>query len=304
MLRRTLLYLSQQSWLRHWMENSSISGKLTSRFVAGQTLQQGIAVLRKLSAEHILSSLDFLGENVNSLEEAQRSRDSYLAALAAIEQAQLPATVSIKLTQFGLDFSHEACFSNVCLLVERAAAIGTRIEVDMESSEYTDRTMKVVADVQERFPGSVRAVIQAYLFRSQADIRFLNSRQIPVRLCKGAYREPAQVAFAQKIEVDRNYVELMHLLLEEGTDPAVASHDESILKDAIGFVREKRIAADRFEFQMLYGIRRDLQNRLTKEGFRLRLYVPYGDAWYPYFMRRLAERPANVIFLAKNVLRN
>ena len=304
MLRRTFLYLSQQSWLRHWMENSSISGKLTSRFVAGRTLPEGIHVLNKLSTERMLGTLDFLGENVNSLEEALKSRDSYVAALAAIDDASLPATVSIKLSQFGLDFSHESCLNNVCALAERARDMNSRIEVDMESSEYTSRTLTVVAAIQDRFPGHVRAVIQAYLFRSEEDIRFLNARHIPVRLCKGAYREPPQVAFPQKSDVDRNYVSLMKLLLTEGTYPAIASHDESIIEQTLHFVREQKIAPDRFEFQMLYGIRRDLQNRLIKEGFRLRLYVPYGEAWYPYFMRRLAERPANVIFLAKNLLRN
>jgi proline dehydrogenase len=304
MLRRTFLYLSQQSWLRHWMENSALSRKLTSRFVAGRTLSEGIRVLEKLSRERMFGTLDFLGENVTSLDEAARSRDSYLAALNEIERANLPATVSIKLSQFGLDFSEAGCFNNVLALVKRASEMNSRVEIDMESSEYTDRTLRVITQLHERFPENVRAVIQAYLFRSESDIRMLSKQRIPVRLCKGAYREPPTVAFPHKSDVDRNYVNLMTLLLDDGTYPAIASHDENIIKEALRHVREQKISPDRFEFQMLYGIRRDLQRQLVAQGFRLRLYVPYGDAWYPYFMRRLAERPANVLFLAKNVIRS
>jgi proline dehydrogenase len=304
MLRRTFLYLSQQSWLRHWMENSALSRKLTSRFVAGRTLPEGIRVLEKLSRERTFGTLDFLGENVTSLDEAARSRDCYLAALIEIERANLPATVSIKLSQFGLDFSETGCFNNVLAIVKRASEMNSRVEIDMESSEYTDRTLRVITQLHERFPENVRAVIQAYLFRSEADIRMLSERRIPVRLCKGAYREPPTVAFPHKSDVDRNYVKLMTLLLDEGTYPAIASHDENIIREALRHVREQKISPDRFEFQMLYGIRRDLQRQLVAQGFRLRLYVPYGDAWYPYFMRRLAERPANVLFLAKNVIRS
>jgi proline dehydrogenase len=285
------------------MENSALSRKLTSRFVAGRTLSEGIRVLERLSKERTFGTLDFLGENVTSLDEAGHSRDCYLAALAEIERANLPATVSIKLSQFGLDFSELACL-NVVALVQRAVAMNSRVEIDMESSEYTDRTLRVVTQLQERFPENIRAVIQAYLFRSEADIRMLSERKVPVRLCKGAYREPPSVAFPHKSDVDRNYVKLMKLLLDQGTYPAIASHDENIIREALRHVREQKLSPDRFEFQMLYGIRRDLQRQLVAQGFRLRLYVPYGDAWYPYFMRRLAERPANVLFLAKNVIRS
>jgi proline dehydrogenase len=286
------------------MESSSISRRLTSRFVAGRTLGDGIRVLEDLSAQRTWGTLDFLGENVNSLEEAGQSRDSYLAAPCAIEKVNLPATVSIKLTQFGLDFSEQACLENVIKLVEHARGTNSRVEIDMESSEYTDRTLGMVTRLQDQFPGSVRAVIQAYLYRSDADIHMLSERRIPVRLCKGAYREPPAVAFPRKDDVDANYVKLMKLLLDQGTYPAIASHDEKIVGEALRHIREQNVGADRFEFQMLYGIRRDLQRKLVSEGYRLRLYVPYGDAWYPYFMRRLAERPANVIFLARNLLRN
>ena len=281
-----------------------MSRKLTSRFVAGRTLSEGIRVLEKLSKERTFGTLDFLGENVTSLDEAGHSRDCYLAALAEIERANLPATVSIKLTQFGLDFSEQACLNNVVALVKRAAEMNSCVEIDMESSDYTDRTLGVVTQLQQRFPETIRAVIQAYLFRSEADIRMLSGRRIPVRLCKGAYREPPTVAFPHKSDVDGNYVKLMTLLLDEGAYPAIASHDEKIIREALRHVREQKLPPDRFEFQMLYGIRRDLQRQLVAQGFRLRLYVPYGDAWYPYFMRRLAERPANVLFLAKNVIRS
>jgi proline dehydrogenase len=304
MLRRTFLYLSQQSWLRHWMENSSLSQRFTSRFVAGQSLDDGIRVLHRLEKEQITATLDWLGENVTSLQEAAQSRECYLKAIEAIRANQLKATVSIKLTQFGLDFSEAACLENVVVLVEQARSLASRVEIDMESSDYTDRTLRIVTGLHHRFGGFVRAVIQAYLHRSEDDIRMLNGQGIPVRLCKGAYREPAKVAFPMKADVDANYVKLMKLLLDEGTNPAIASHDESIVAQALQHIREQKIAAHRFEFQMLYGIRRDLQRRLTAEGYRLRLYVPYGDAWYPYFMRRLAERPANVLFIAKNLIRS
>lgn len=304
MLRQSFLYLSQQSWLRHWMENSPLSQRITSRFIAGQRLEEGIRVLEKLQKEKITATLDFLGENVSTLDEAAQSRDNYLKAQAAIRQSGLPATVSIKLTQFGLDFSEEACLNNVAQLVECARSINSRVEIDMESSDYTDRTLKIVTALHARFGGHVRAVIQAYLFRSEADIRSLSAQAIPVRLCKGAYSEPPAVAFPLKSDVDANFVKLMKLLLDDGAYPAIASHDETILNQARLYVQERKISPERFEFQMLYGIRRDLQNKLTGEGFRLRLYVPYGDAWYPYFMRRLAERPANVLFIAKNLLRS
>jgi proline dehydrogenase len=303
MLRRVLLQLSQNHWMRQWMEHSPLSQKLTSRFVAGNQLADGIKVLQKLASEGTTGTLDFLGENVRSLTEAAQSRDCYLAALDSIEAAHLPATVSIKLTQFGLDFSEDACCENVFAIAKRAQKMNSRVEVDMESSEYTDRTLKLVHHIQDHFGGHVRAVIQAYLYRSEADIHALSEHKIPVRLCKGAYRESADKAFPRKSEVDANYVKLMKQLLDAGAYPAIASHDENIIRESFRYIQEQKITPERFEFQMLYGIRRDLQQQIIERGYRLRLYVPYGDAWYPYFMRRLAERPANVIFLAKNLLR-
>jgi proline dehydrogenase len=301
-LRSLLLFLSGQSWLRHWVETSSAVSRLTSRFVAGPALENELSVCRRLNSEKTLATLDYLGESVKSLEEAEGSRDAYLTALEKISELGLQATVSIKLTQLGLDFSEDACRNNVEQLVQRAKAIGSRVEVDMESSEYVTRTLELVSYMHVRH-GSVRAVLQAYLYRTESDIEDLCRKSIPVRLCKGAYREPSDVAFPKKTDVDRNYVRLMIKLLDDGTYPAIASHDENIIRQALKYVRERNIAADRFEFQMLYGIGRDLQRRLVEGGHRLRLYVPYGSAWYPYFMRRLAERPANLLFMARNMFK-
>jgi proline dehydrogenase len=285
------------------METSPAADRLTSRFVAGSTLEREVAVCRQLNAGGYLATLDHLGESVSSLEEAEQSRDACLAALEQIAKLKLEATVSVKLTQLGLDFSEQECRANVECLVARAKSMAARVELDMESSAYVDRTITLVSDLHARY-GSVRAVIQAYLHRSESDVQNLCRQSIPIRLVKGAYREQADVAFPRKKDVDTNYVRLMFELFDHGTYPAIATHDENILDRALGYIRERNIAADRFEFQMLYGVRRDLQRRLVAAGYRLRLYVPYGNAWYPYFMRRLAERPANVIFLARNLLKS
>lgn len=302
MTRSLLLHLSHQRWLRDWMQDSAAAARFTSRFVAGRALDQALDVAGKLKQEGILTTLDRLGENVSSLEEASLSRDAYLKGLGGIADRSLGGTVSVKLTQLGLDISDAHCRENVRTLAERAAGFQTRVEVDMESSGYVERTLAVVRN-QHAASGNVRAVIQAYLYRSAEDIEQLCREGIPVRLCKGAYEEPATVAYPRKADVDQSYVRLMRKLLADGVYPAIASHDERIIRAAIDFVKERKIAFDAFEFQMLYGIRRDLQRELVRLGFRLRLYVPYGDAWYPYFMRRLAERPANVWFIVRNLLR-
>ena len=247
-------------------------------------------------------TLDHLGENVTSLEEAAASRDEYLRALDEIRAAGLDANVSIKLSQFGIDLDESVCRANVERLVERAASYGSFVRVDMESSAYTERTLRLVADLHARY-GSVGAVIQAYLFRSAGDIDRLCRAHIRVRLCKGAYLEPASVAYEKKSDTDQNYIKLMKMLLDSGVYPALATHDEAIIAEAERYLSARKIPSSQFEFQMLYGIRRDLQKRLVSKGFRLRLYVPYGKAWYPYFMRRLAERPANVLFLLRNLTR-
>ena len=285
------------------METSSLARRLSTRFVAGETLDQALAVARKLNAEGITVTLDHLGESVSTLTEAAEARDVYLRTLEAIHANGIQGNVSLKLTQFGLDLSWEQCLANVDRLVRRAAELGTFVRVDMESSDYTGRTLDLVHTLYARH-GAVGVVIQCYLYRSQADIEKLCAAKIRVRLCKGAYLEPAAVAFPRKSDVDKSYLELTRYLLTNGVYPALATHDEAVIRQTCQFVIEGKIPRDGFEFQMLYGIRRDLQRRLVAEGYRLRLYVPFGKAWYPYYMRRLAERPANVFFMLRNLFRH
>jgi proline dehydrogenase len=302
-VRALLLFLSRLKHLRRWMETSAPAKRLSRRFVAGDTLEEALAVGRRINSEGISLTLDHLGENVTSLAEAEAFRDVYVRALAAIHEAHVDGNVSLKLTQFGMDFSEEACRANVEILARRAAELGTFVRVDMESSAYTERTLRLVADLHAHY-GSVGTVIQAYLHRSGEDVEMLCARRIRVRLCKGAYLEPPAVAFRKKADVDRNFVRLIRILLEKGAYPAIATHDPRMIAAAKEYAAERGIPRDRFEFQMLYGIRRDLQRQLVAEGYRFRLYVPFGKAWYPYFMRRLAERPANLIFLLRNLLRS
>jgi proline dehydrogenase len=302
-MRTLFLFLSRQKQLRKWMETSRWARRLSARFVAGDNLPDALATCQRINAEGIAVTLDHLGENVTSLEEAAASRDAYLQALAQIANLKINGNVSLKLTQFGMDLSLADCTANVEALVRQAAALGTFVRVDMESSEYTDRTLDLVTKLHERYQAT-GTVIQAYLRRSRQDVEMLCARGIRVRLCKGAYLEPPAAAFQSKADVDRNFVELANLLLEKGVYPAIATHDEKIVEQTKRFVESHKVPRDSFEFQMLYGIRRDIQKRLVNEGYRLRLYVPYGKAWYPYFMRRLAERPANVLFLARNLLRS
>jgi proline dehydrogenase len=306
MLRHLFLSLSRQPHLRRFLESSPAARPLTTRFIAGRTLADGIAVSRQLAARGISTALDHLGENVTTEAAAIAARAEILAALdatgATATPAPSPSTVAIKLTQFGLDLGDVLCLRQVDPLFARARALGTRVEIDMESSAYTARTLAIVKQMHAAH-GCVRAVLQAYLYRTENDVTELNRLGVPVRLCKGAYQESPDIAFPRKADVDANFVKLMETLLSEGTDPAIASHDERILLRALAYARQRGLPPERYEFQMLYGIRRQWQQRLVDEGQRLRLYVPYGEAWYPYFMRRLAERPANVLFLATNLLR-
>ncbi len=301
-MRTFFLLLSRLEWLRRWIETSAVARRAASRFVAGDTLADALAAARRINGEGISLTLDHLGENVTSLAEAEASRDDYLRALDEIARNQIDGNVSIKLTQFGMDISAEACRANAGQLVKRAGELNGFVRIDMESSAYTERTIQLVEDLYAQH-GAVGIVIQAYLRRSEKDVEMLCHRGIRVRLVKGAYLEPAEVAFQGKSEVDRNFLELTKTLLSAGTYPAIATHDEGIIEQTKNFARSRHIAPKSFEFQMLYGIRRDLQRRLVAEGYRLRLYVPFGKAWYPYFMRRLAERPANVMFLARHLFR-
>jgi proline dehydrogenase len=302
-MRTFFLFLSRQKQLRKWMETSGWARRFSARFVAGDNLSDALATCQRINEEGIAVTLDHLGENVMSLEEAAASRDAYLLALAEIDRLKINGNVSLKLTQFGMDLSVDRCAANVEALVRQAAAAGNFVRIDMEDSGYTSRTLDLVVSLHDRYQAT-GTVIQAYLYRSRKDVEMLSARGIRIRLCKGAYLEPPSVAFKSKAEVDRNYVELMNLLLESGVYPAIATHDEKIIERTKQFAESRKISRDSFEFQMLYGIRRDIQKRLVNEGYRLRLYVPYGQAWYPYFMRRLAERPANVFFLVRNILRN
>jgi proline dehydrogenase len=279
------------------MEHSELAKPLTRRFVAGNTLAEALDVCAKINGQGILTTLDPLGESVTQREEALVSRDHALEAIRALAARKLNSTISVKLTQLGLDIDAELCFANARALAEAARESGTRVEFDMETSAHVDRTLDIVHRLHREY-GCVRAVIQAYLYRSEADIRGLNAAGIPVRLCKGAYQEAPEVAFPDKERVDENYLALTRLLLSEGTYAAIATHDDRMVAGALGAPKES------FEFQMLYGVRRDLQRQLLAQGYRVRLYVPYGEAWYPYFMRRLAERPANVLFLARNFFKN
>ncbi len=299
-LRGTILYLSRHKALRRWVETSPLARRVSSRFIAGKSLEDALAACRKLRADGATATLDYLGENVTSLDEAAACRDVYLRILHAMEEAGLEPNVSLKLTQCGLELSEAACEENVGALV-KAAAIGGFVRIDMESSQFTDRTLGMVTRLHAQ-SGACGTVVQAYLRRSAEDIRHMERERIRVRLCKGAYLEPPEVAFPKKSEVDRNYLDLARSLLTDGEYPAIATHDWRIIQAVEEFASSHGIARDRFEFQMLYGIRRDEQRRLVKQGYRLRVYVPFGEAWYPYFMRRLAERPANLLFFLSQLV--
>ena len=301
-VRSLLIFLSRRKHLRKWMETSPLARRLSSRFIAGSNLEQALAVCRDLNSEGVTVTLDVLGESVSSVAEAGAARDAYLRTISAIHDKAIQGNVSLKLTQFGLDIDAAACRANVTQLVDRAAALNGFVRIDMESHEYVDRTLDLVCGLHAKYAG-VGTVIQSYLYRSRKDVEMLNSRGIRVRLVKGAYLEPASVAFPKKAQVDANYLELMQLLLDKGNYPAIATHDEEIIAATKAYAESRGISRDAFEFQMLYGIRRDLQSQLAKDGFRVRIYVPYGEAWYPYYMRRMAERPANLLFILRNLFR-
>ncbi len=307
MLRHFFLFLSHRRALRRWMEHSPRAVALTSRFIAGREIEDAIRVTRQLNQAGLAATLDYLGESVTTLAEAAASRDVYLRLLEAIHaeglNAGLNANVSLKLTQLGLDVSEAACRENVAAIARRVGELASFVRVDMESSAYTARTLALVSDLHETYP-HIGTVLQSYLYRTAGDAEELLQRHIQVRLCKGAYDEPADVAFQKKSDVDANYAKLAQRLLLAGEHPALATHDEPVLREALRFAEAQGIAKDRFEIQMLYGIRRDLQTEHASQGYRVRVYVPFGGAWYPYFMRRLGERPANVWFLVRHLLRS
>ena len=276
---------------------------MAMRFVAGETLNDAVEAARACNKAGMAVTLDYLGENVSTTTDAQRARDAYLNIYDRISLEKLNANVSCKLTQLGLDVSVEFCEGMVLSIAERALAHESFLRIDMESSIYTQRTVELVKRVRAQSP-AVGAVIQSCLYRSEPDIQDLLSYGCRIRLCKGAYKEPVEVAFPAKSDVDANYVKLMRLLLTSGFYHGIATHDPRMIAETIRWAAEKQISKDDFEFQMLHGVRTDLQRQLVRDGFRLRIYIPYGRDWFPYFMRRLAERPANLAFFVRNFLRS
>lgn len=310
-LRDTFLALSTNPAARNFVVGFPISRKVTRRFVAGETLDDAVNAVKKLNGAGLLATLDHLGESVASADDARRAKDDYLVALDAIQEHNLQSHVSVKLTHMGLDIDPELCLDNMRQIVGKAQAIGTKTRIDMEDSARTQITLNIFKTLREEYE-NVGIVIQAYLFRSEADMRELYAMGARVRLCKGAYKEPPDISFAEKKDTDANYLKLSEIFLDANGDAqhvstgahlALATHDAKIIDWAKQYIKEHNIPYDRFEFQMLYGIRSDLQHQLIKEGYTMRVYVPYGAQWYPYFMRRLAERPANVVFLMSNLFK-
>jgi proline dehydrogenase len=308
MLRALFISLSESRSLRGMAERSAIGRRLSSRFVAGTQVDDALRATQAVNQTGLSVSVDNLGENITNADEARASAELYQKMLDEISKRQLNANVSLKLTHMGLDVDEQLARDLVTGLVAKAAAMQPRnfVRVDMEGSPYTQRTLDFVHELH-RMPGhagAVGAVIQSYMRRAQKDIEGLLAERIRIRLCKGAYKEPDEIAFQKKSEVDANYVRLMKILMKSGVYHGLATHDEQIINQAKVFATREHIPRDAFEFQMLYGIRRDLQRRLVREGWRMRVYIPFGTEWYPYFMRRLAERPANVFFIARNLLRS
>jgi proline dehydrogenase len=282
---------------------------MSGRFVAGMSVEEALAACQRVNSEGIAVSLDSLGESVTTEAEARRSADIYHQLLDAIPARNLNANVSVKLSQVGMDFDPALAERIVGEMVEHAAAARSFVRIDMEGSPYTEATIAMTERLARRFPGSVGTVLQAYLFRTDTDTTRLLEQGIRIRLCKGAYKEGPEIAFPAKADVDANYVQLMKRMVAfsrdgKGVFCGIATHDEAIIDKMRAFVNDNRIDKRAFEFQMLYGVRRDLQRRLAAEGYGVRVYIPFGPEWYPYFMRRLAERPANVLFLAKNFFKN
>lgn len=302
MLRSILLALSQSPRTAHFVTHNKLSRRVVSRFVAGEQLDSAVAAVRLLNQAGRLASLDCLGESVSTEAEARSAARTYSEMFDRIAAEKLTCNVSLKLTQLGLDISQPLCEELLSDVVHCAAAQGNFVRIDMEASAYTQRTVDICKRMRAR-SDSIGTVLQSYLFRTEQDARDLISAGCRLRLVKGAYKEPDTVAFPQKSDVDANYVKVMKILLPSGIYHGIATHDPRMLDATKKFAAEQGIRNDQFEFQMLYGIRTDLQEQLIREGYRLRVYVPYGSDWFPYFMRRLAERPANLQFFLTNLFR-
>ena len=299
-----MLALAENESVKRTLVRNGMSKGMVQRFVAGETLDDALAAARRLKAQNIGTALDLLGENVATEVEAAASTEAYIGVLTAVAEADLPPPyISIKLTALGLDLGDPLAAANLRRVLVAAQAIpGAFVRVDMEGSTYTQRTLDIVRAAHTEF-AHVGTVLQSYLRRTDDDLALLNAEKISVRLVKGAYAEPAEVAYPDKADVDAAYIWQMRALLKYGHHPAIASQDEAMLREAKRYVREQRISNDRFEFQLLLGVRRDLQESLAAEGYFVRAYVPFGVSWYPYFMRRLAERPANIGFILKNLVK-
>ena len=304
MIRNALLYLSSQPRVFQFVRHNRMAKGFANRFVAGETIDTALAAVKQLNAKGITATLDLLGESVHSEDEARESARAYIEMLNRIKQQKLDANVSVKLTAMGLDISEDLCVANMQNILDCARDHESFVRLDMESSDYTAKTLELF--YERLFPsyrGNVGIVLQSYLYRTYSDVMDANKATARVRLCKGAYKEPATVAYPEKKDVDDSYMRCMRSLLTEGHYPGIATHDETIVTATKRFARENDIKNDQFEFQMLYGVRRDLQEKLVHEGFRMRVYVPFGTQWYPYLMRRLAERPANVAFITGNIVK-
>ncbi len=304
MLRSTLIWLSRQKSIFRFVRNNGFAKKVASRFIAGEDIATACDAVAVLNQQGVTASLDQLGESVTSEAEARETGRRYLELLDEINRRGLNANVSVKLTSLGQDISDAICEDITLAILERARQYGTFVRLDMEGSDYTQRTLDFFAQrLYPRYPDHVGIVLQSMLRRTAQDVAWANAKQCRVRICKGAYLEPAGVAFPDKKDVDQNYLECAKALIEHGKYPGIATHDPAIITALNAWARSRGISADRFEYQMLYGVRRDLQEQLVKDGWRLRLYVPFGTQWYPYLMRRMAERPANLWFITGNVLK-
>ncbi len=302
-MRAFLLFLSHQEGFKNFMMRFRIFQNAAWRFVAGETMDDAIRTVREFNGLGIRGTLDLLGENTLSREDALNATREVISLLDRIDSEKVDCNVSVKLTQLGLDFDTGFCESNLRNIVRRAGECGIFVRVDMEDRHYTQRTLDIVMRIH-RDMKNVGTVVQAYLYRTEQDVARLLEAGVGIRLCKGAYLEPVSVAFKRKRDTDANFFKLTRRLLESGIYHAIATHDEAMIRATREFARTKNVPKDRFEFQMLHGVRRDLQQSLAREGFKVRIYIPYGKRWYPYFMRRLAERPANILFILRNYFRD
>jgi len=302
MIKSVLLYMSDQPRLQQMATKMEVSRRVSRRFVAGESTDDAIRAIQTLNKSGFTATLDYLGENITKLEEASHATQEYVSAVDKIQKASADSNVSLKLTQFGLALDEAACARNVEKVVQRAAGFENFVRIDMEGSPFTDSTLRVFTSLRRKYE-NVGIVIQAYLFRSEKDIEDMLQLKSRIRLCKGAYKEPPEISFKKKSDTDLNYIKLTKILLKSDIYHGIATHDPNMIRATKDFVRLENIAKDKFEFQMLYGIRRDLQEQLIREGYRLRIYVPYGEQWYSYLMRRMAERPANLMFVLRNLFR-